>query len=890
MNNIYSISISNSFNFLLRVIIKRIFVIGFLLSLIVGQTFGQPSNTPSGQNFDSEESGDEIAARELFFHLRRAGGEGKAIPAGAYEFGSQQLSQMKRDRNSKSESAVLSAWTSVNPTGMFYGRTNANYISGRANCIAFNPTDPNTFYIAAAGGGVWKTVDGAHFQAITDNVSALTSGAVAVDPNNGNVVYVATGEMNYSLDSYFGDGIFKSSDGGNSWTKIATTAVGSYFSSIVINPQNSNILYVAGSNGVYRSTDAGTTWQSMNTGGYANALVMNPINPYVLYTATGAYGQNTISKTTDGGLTWNSLSNGLPSSGGSRTALAISSSNPSILYASVANSNGYGLLGLYRTTDAGSTWTLQNSSTNYLGSQGWYDNAVTVNPTNSNYVVVGGLDIYASTDGGVTLIQKTVWYSTSANNFSHADIHFLGYNGSVLYCGSDGGVYKSSDNGNSWADLNQTLSTLQFQSADYDPSNTQRVYGGTQDNDKEYTTNGGTLWVQPTTGDGGYTVVDPVNTNYIYGQYVNGSLHRSSDHGMSYNEISPSGSTGGLFYNPYEMAPGDHNTIIFGRSDVWKTTSAQSATTSSGWSQIASSSTVGGNVSAIGISSSTTNTIYIGTDNGKILVTTNNGLSWSTTSGYPYVTDFAVDNTNDSICYATFGGFSSSQHIYKTTNKGASWFNVTGNLPNIPVISTVLRTTSVRTLFVGTDLGVYESTNEGTTWFSFNDGIPAVEVYDLKYKESTHILLAATHGRGCYSTNLNQLGTVNVTVETNNYGAHLWIDGTDYGPYPYTTTWLAGTQHSICADSIYSPVIGPTLILSNWNNGVTTSCQVVAPTHDTTFTANYKPYYYLSISDSGNFFHCTNFPRVDITQLTHVCQLVQAVLYWWFAMAILMGG
>jgi photosystem II stability/assembly factor-like uncharacterized protein len=736
---------------------QKIYIL-FYLSLVLSiASYGQLTNSTSQSGVVSAESGEEILERESFYNMRRAGGPGKLIPDGSYENAMAQSRRMEKDKNTLNSLTALTNWVSVNPNGLFYNRTGSNYISGRTNSIAFHPTDANTFYIGAAGGGVWKTIDGgAHFQPITDNLGALTSGAVAVDPTNGNVIYIATGELNYSLDSYYGDGVYKSTDGGSTWTKIATTSYGKYFTSVVINPVNPSIVYIAGSGGVYRSNNGGTTWTYTYSNTYANSLVMDPTNPDVLYAATGYYNSNIIRKTTNGGGSWATLINGLPPSGAGRTALAISASNSNVLYASITNNSNYGLLGLYRTTDAGATWTLQNSTTNYLGSQGWYDNVVTVHPTNPNMVFVGGIDIYNSTDGGVTLNQKTVWYTTSSTNMSHADIHFLGYYGTVLYCGSDGGVYKSANDATNWSDLNATISTLQYQSADYDPTNLQRIYGGTQDNDKEYTTNGGAQWIQRTTGDGGYTVVDPVNTNYIYGQYVNGSLQRSSNYGSTYTEISPSGSTGGLFYNPYEMAPGDHNTIIFGRADVWKTTSVQTATSSSGWTQIASTTTIGGSVSAIGISNSSTNKIYIGTSNGRILVTTDNGANWAASAtGLPYVSDLVVDKNNDAICYATFGGSSASTHVYKTTNSGGTWSSITSNLPNVPVISIVIRTSAPRMIFLGTDLGVYKSTDEGSTWVSFNSGLPAVEVFDLKYKESTNILLAATHGRGCFKFDLS---------------------------------------------------------------------------------------------------------------------------------------
>jgi hypothetical protein len=262
--------------------------------------------------------------------------------------------------------------------------------------------------------------------------------------------------------------------------------------------------------------------------------------------------------------------------------------------------------------------------------------------------------------------------------------------------------------------------------------------------------------VQRNTGDGGYTIVDPVNPNYIYGQYVNGTIHRSNNSGVSYTTITPTGSTGGLFYNPYEMAPGDHNTIVFARADVWKTTSAQTCTTSTGWTQIATTSIIGGSVSAIGISATNTNKIYIGTSNGKIIITTDNGANWSSQPGFPYVTDFAVDNTNDDICFATFGGTSATR-VMLTTNGGVNWTNVSTGLPNISINSVVLRTAAPRMLFVGSDFGVFQSTNDGASWVSFNSALPSVAIYDLKYKQPAGIILAATHGRGCWTFNLGEM-------------------------------------------------------------------------------------------------------------------------------------
>lgn len=702
-----------------------------------------------------DESGESILEREEFILTRRAGGPGMRIAFDAYSKAVEQKSNIPEDRNIPGSKTRTTNWLSINPIGMFYQRTNANYISGRTNSIAFHPTNPNIFYIAAAQGGVWKTTDGGvNWTVLTDNLPTLACGDVVVDQQNPNVLYLGTGELNYSSDSQYGNGIYKSTDAGATWFQVATVSqVGNRCSYLAIDPFNSNVVYMGGNSGIYKSTNAGINWTNMAGGTNVNCVIINPTNSQIIYITNGGTNAGQVFKSTDGGTTWTTLAGGLPTTMG-RIQLAMAKSNVNTIYASIAASSGGALLGLYRTTDAGTTWTLQASTPNYLSSQGWYDNAVIVKPTNENHVIVGGLDCYASTTGGTSLVQKAAWASSTPGNFCHADIHRLEYNGTVLYCCSDGGVYKSTNDGNNWTDLNQKLSTLQYQSADYDPTNLLSFQGGTQDNNKMTTTNGGNNWIQRTTGDGGYTIVDPVNTNYVYGQYVNGSIQRSNNSGVSFSSITPSGSTGGLFYNPYEMAPGDHNTIVFGRADIWKTTNAQTATSSSGWTQIATTTIVGGSVSAIGISAININKIYIGTSNGRILVTTDNGANWSVITGYPYVSDFIVDNTNDNICYATLGG-TGTTHVLKTTNSGLNWTSITGNLPNIAANSIVMRTLSPRMLFVGTDFGVFQSTTDGANWISFSSGLPMVEVYDMKYKQTIGMILVATHGRGCWTFDLN---------------------------------------------------------------------------------------------------------------------------------------
>ncbi|HLX12985.1 MAG TPA: hypothetical protein VKS81_09235, partial [Bacteroidota bacterium] len=737
-------------------IIRLFILIALAFGVIhTGRVWSQ-SKTPVIEPMDDDESGESVRAREEFFHTRRAGGYGKTIPQGAYERALEQKMELAKRNSTRRVASSAPSWVSATQGGINYG---SGYASGRANSIAFDPNNSSIMYLATAGGGVWKTTDaGTTWVPLTDNLTTSTSGSIAIDPHNSNVLYYASGELNYSLDSDFGDGIFKSTNGGTTWTKILLASVSAYFSAVVIDPTNSNIVYAAGEKGVFKSTDAGAHWHTMTNSQYVNSLILNPQNTQTIYITYDATSENFVKKSTDGGNSWTLIGGFLAG----RTQLAMAPTDTTMLYATNEAADGGGV---YRSTNSGASFTKMNGTTTYMGNgsgnsystQAWYDNAVVVSPTDKNTIFVGGTDIWTSSDSGVTLTRKT-FYGVPP----HPDVHNLTFNNGVLYACTDGGISKSTNNGANWTDLNHTIASLQFEGADYNPTNTQIIYGGMQDNGKGKTTDQGVSFSLVNGGDGGHVVVDPAAPANVYSSYAsthnNPQFLRSNNSGGSWGSFTPSDSS--LFYAPFALAPGDHNTMVIGMQSAWITHNAPSAI-SSDWTQILTHAQSPGLVASIAISATNTNKIYLGFDNGQVLVTTNGGSNWATTNFDDYVSGLMVDPANDNICYASFGGFglgypvSLANHVSKTTDGGATWNNITGDLPDVASNAIALRQFSPRMLILATDIGVFTSTNEGTNWTELTQGMPISEVYDVKYNQNAKMILAATHGRGLFTYDLS---------------------------------------------------------------------------------------------------------------------------------------
>lgn len=695
-------------------------------------------NNPYDKATELEKSKNSFKRERWFYEQRMY--PYNFIPEGAYERALQQRDEMRRTQGYGLRGENL--WVNIGPTSGYY--FSYGNISSRIPTVAFHPTNPNIYYIGAAFGGVWKSTNqGVNWVVKTDYEVSLSSGAIAIDPTNPNIIYYGTGEATYSAASYYGRGLLKSTDGGETWTNYTTGLSGTtYFSRIVIRPGFPNQLLAAmGNGGLFRSTDAGQSWTQV-VATRVDDVVFDPTGNIAIM--NGGPG---VIRSTNGGVSFDQTTTGYVA--GQRNHIAICTSNPDIMYASGYFSSG-GTIRVYKSTDKGLTWAQVASGTNFSGSQAWYDFYIHVNPFDPNYVYVGSIDIWRSTNGGTSFSNITNGYNGGNVHVDQHNMTFHPTNPDILLAVNDGGIWRSTDRGTSFTNLNATLTLTQFYRMTSNPTNPLQFLGGTQDNGTQQTL-GSLNWTGAFGGDGGEVCFHPVNTQYVLGETQNNGVQRSANGGASWQSAT-SGLTGtGSWVGPIIAHPDSATIFYTARQQVFKTTSWGAS-----WFAISSGTT--GTIREMSISKSNPAYMYA-TSGANIFKSTNRGYTYTNISsgqGLPTrtITSITVKPDNENDVLVCFSGFGAGK-VYRTTNGGGNWFNVSGNLPDSPVndVMHYYPGMSTNVLICATDVGVFMSNNNGGNWVELANGLPNTVAIHLDYNQMGNKLTIGTHGRGVYSLN-----------------------------------------------------------------------------------------------------------------------------------------
>jgi photosystem II stability/assembly factor-like uncharacterized protein len=693
-------------------------------------------------------------------------------------------------------------------TGLRFRAIGPAFTSGRVTGFAVDPNDGNHYFVAVASGGVWKTTnDGTSWTPVFDSQGSYSIGTVVLDPKNPSLMWVGTGENNNQRSVSYGDGVYKSEDGGRTWKNMGLRK-SEHIARILIDPRDSNVVYVAapgplwkggGDRGLFKTTDGGKTWTSLiKVGEYTGVadVIMDPRNPDILLAATHQrqrryftliHGgpESALWRSVDAGKTWNKVAGGIPAGELGRIGLAYALQNPSIIYAQIEANEGRG--GLYRSTDNGITWEKRNSS----DSQGQYYAHVVVDPEDSDRVYIMNVNISVSNDGGRTL-------ASLPSRFKHVDNHEIWIdpkNNSRYLVACDGGVYETFDKGDNWV-FKANLPVPQFYDIAVDEDAPfYHVYGGTQDNysfgcpAKTKNAHGisNTDCFVTMGGDGFYSRVDPKDPNTIYANMQHGGMVRFDRRTGERVGIQPQPAKGDppMRWNwdaPLLISPHSNTRLYFGpqrlyrsddRGDTWRPISPdlsrqldRNALPVMGkvWGADAVQKNVStalyGNISAIAESPKQEGLIYVGTDDGLVQVTEDGGKNWrkiDKIDGVPqdsYVQRIVASQHDVGTVYIAFENHQNGDfkpYLIKSSDKGKSWVSISGNLPETGGVYAIAEDhVNPKLLFAGTEFGLYFTPIGGEKWIKLNGGLPTIQVRDLAIQKHENDLVLGTFGRGIY--------------------------------------------------------------------------------------------------------------------------------------------
>ena len=726
----------------------------------------------------------------------------------------------KNKKDVKNESSLYS--------GLKFRSVGPAFMSGRIADIAISPDNENEWYVAVGSGGVWKTVNaGTTWQPLTDNQSFYSTGSITIDPNNTNTIWLGTGENVGGRHVGVGKGVFLSLDGGKTWKNKGLNK-SEHISKIIVNKKNSNNVFVAsqgplwssgGDRGLYKSIDGGESWSlvlSVNKWTGVTDVVVDPRDENIMYAATWQRHRNVAAymgggpgtklfKSTDGGDSWRQLKTGLPTGKLGKIGLAISEINPDVLYAAIELERRKGAV--YRTSNGGESWKKMSDTVSGATGPHYYQELV-ASPHHFDKIYLMDVRVQVSDDGG-----KTFYRMNEGNK--HSDNHSMTFkknDPNYLLVGTDGGIYESFDDTKSWKYVNNLPLTQFYKLAVDDSYPFYNIYGGTQDNNTQggpsrtFRSNGiaNSDWFVLLGGDGHQPATEPGNPNIVYAQSQQGNLHRVDRTTGEAVFIKPYSGLNEDFErfnwdSPILVSSHNPKRLYFGSQRVWKSDDRGDSWTpiskdltknqerlelpimgkqqswDSAWDVYAMSTY--NTITSLSESILDQNILYAGTDDGLIHSTKDGGSSWTSITvdklpGVPdssFVNDIKADLHNDQVAYVAldnhkFGDY--SPYLYKTSNGGKSWKPIINGLPEDTFVWRIVQDhIDPNLLFLASEYGLYFSNNQGEKWIKFSTGLPTISVRDLVIQKRENDLVLATFGRGFYVlddfSSLRKLNTSN---------------------------------------------------------------------------------------------------------------------------------
>ncbi len=730
---------------------------------------------------------------------------------------------MKSIQNQMNKTAIAGIqWTERGPNNQG-GRS-------RAICVDLNDVTYKTVWVGSVGGGLWKTTDitatAPAWTVVNDFFQNLAITSISQDPVNKNNLYFSTGESSGNIDAVRGMGVWKSADGGNTWNQLASTNNSNFYYSNKIFVSGNDTVFVCTKSGLFRSVNGGTAFTKVlgtgisSAGGDVSYDIEKTYNG-TLYatTSNGTSTTGTMHKSYDKGATWTT-----PLALGSvlrrEIQIGISNNDTSTIWGLVENAST--ITAIIKSTDAGLTFTTTTAypvdadggipSTDFSRTQGWYDLSIAVDPNNSSVCYVGGVDLFKTANGGTTWTQVSHWYGGFGFPYVHADQHIALYSpgsSSIIYFGCDGGIFYSSNATSATptlADKGTNYNTAQFYGCAIHPTaGTIEFLAGAQDNGShKFTSAGINSTTQVTGGDGAFCHIDQNEPQFQFTSYVYNSYYTSTNSGSTFSSSLTAGSSKGRFINPTDYDDINNKMYAAYTNDTFlRWENPQTGTT---YSLVPVSLFGASTVSTIKVSPSVNKRVYFGTGGGRVVRVDSAHLSVpvvtqiNSGSGMPasYVSCIEVDSLNDNhvlVCFSNYGVTS----IWETKNGGTNWTSVEGNLPDMPIRWILLNPTKPWQALIATELGVWSTdtlNGTSTAWAASNTGLSNVRVDMLQLRRSDKMVIAATHGRGLFSSDVFMSPTADFTANKNAVYINKNIQFTSASSKATTYSWNFGDATS----------------------------------------------------------------------------------------------